>query len=403
MTSRTADEIAFDLMATSEGRIDPYPLYEELRAIGPVRSAELPVWYFTNFEDTRTILRDNHWVKSDGPGSIVAGEELPEFEDDRGARSMLFLNPPDHTRLRGLVSRAFTPRRVQGLHERIETMVDELLDDLEAKGDVNMIDEFAYLLPVRVISEMIGVPLADRDYFRPLTAALVATLEPVFTPEQGAEAQRAAIKFRAYFDDLIQVRREDPKDDLLSGLIEASDGSDALSHDEIISTIILIYAAGFETTTNLIGNGIYNLLRYPDQLAKVRADLDLVPNLVEEVLRFDSPVQLDGRMASEDIEIAGVTVPKGETAITLLGAANRDPSMLDHPDAFDVTRTDIQVMSFASGIHFCLGAWLARMEGRIAFDRLFRRFSSIEASGEAEWKANLTLRGLKSLPVRITV
>ncbi|MDH3755473.1 MAG: cytochrome P450 [Acidimicrobiia bacterium] len=395
------DAVVFELMATPEGRADPYPRYERLRALGRAsRSAEVPVWYLTGFDDCHQVLRDLRFGKGSRLRSIVAGSELPETDDGR-RRSMLFMNPPDHTRLRGLVSRAFTPRRVEQLHDNIVTMVDELLDPLLGAGPVDLMEALAYPLPVRVISELIGVPAADRDRFRSHTAKLVTTLEPVYSQDQQAEAEAAAIEFGEYFSWLIDERRVRPADDLLTGLVQARDGDDALTHDELIATLILIYAAGFETTTNLIGNGIWTLLRHPDQLAHLRRERSLVPNAVEEILRVESPVQIDGREAFETIEVAGTVIPAGESVITLLGAANRDPQKLVDPHVFDITREDVPVLSFASGIHFCLGASLARLEGRVVLDRVLDRFDTITVVEEPTWKANLTLRGLESLLVDV--
>jgi cytochrome P450 len=397
------DAVAHALMATFEGRTDPYPRYEELRAMGPaLRSEQLPVWYLTGFEESRQVLRDNRCGKQQDGRGIVVGNRRREPDETRQV-TMLFMNPPDHTRLRGLVSRAFTPRRIESLHDRVVGMVDELLDEVAAIGEVDLIDTLAYRLPVRVISELIGVPEADRDAFRPLTAALVKTLEPVVSDDDAVAADAAAAEFGVYFTDLIAERRADPADDLLSALIEARDGDDALSHDEMIATLVLLYAAGFETTTNLIGNGAYALLQHPEQLAALRAEPAGMADAVEEMLRFESPVQLDGRRVFEPIEVAGVSIPAGDTVVTLLGAANRDPRQYDRPSAFDVSRRDFPILSFASGIHYCLGASLARMEGRVVFDRLLDRFATIELLATPTWRGSLTLRGLDELRVRVSV
>ncbi len=403
MSERGAvDAVAFALMATVEGRSDPYPLYEKLRSMGPaVRSEQLPVWYLTGFEESRQVLRDNRCGKQQDGRGIVAGNRGRRPGETRQV-TMLFMNPPDHTRLRGLVSRAFTPRRIDSLHDRVLRMVDELLDEVAEAGEVDLIDTLAYRLPVRVISELIGVPEADRDAFRPLTAALVKTLEPIVSDDDAARAEAAAAEFGVYFTDLIAERRAAPADDLLSGLIEARDGDDALSHDEMIATLVLLYAAGFETTTNLIGNGAYALLRHPDQLAALRTAPSGMADAVEEMLRFESPVQLDGRRVFEPIEVAGVPIPAGDTVVTLLGAANRDPRLYDRPSEFDISRRDLPILSFASGIHYCLGASLARMEGRVVFGRLLERFTTIELLSTPTWRGSLTLRGLDELQVSVS-
>ena len=382
---------------------DPYPLLRELRETSPVHELGFAdYWILTRFEDCRAVLRDQRLGKP-GPGDLVPSLMGAPSRDAGGDRSMLFLNPPDHTRIRSLVSRAFTPRHVEQIRASIETMTTELLDDLAASGGGDLMARLAFPLPANVISELVGIPRNDRDWLRPLILDLAATLEP---GRGAAEVERAKVsrdKVRVYLHELIDRRRAEPADDLLSGLIAAADGGDRLSVGEMVMTVILIYGAGFETTTNLIGNMVHTLLRNPEQLARLRADRSLVPGAVEEVLRFEPPVHVDSRYAFEDVEIDGHLVRKGFVVMTLLGAANRDPAVTDDPDRFDVGRSEIPLLSFSSGIHYCLGASLARLEGQVVLAGLLDRFPAWTATEESPpWKPRLTLRGLARLPVALS-
>jgi len=402
----TPEELVFQLMATPEGRADPYPVYREIRERAPVfRGEALSIWYVSGYEDCRSLLRDNRLGKgAPRSGGLFEGSEARVLGDGESTRerSMLFLNPPDHTRLRGLVSRAFTPRRMEAMRHRVSTMVDELLDPIAEAGEADMVEHLSYRLPVQVIGEMIGVPATDHDHMREHIDKLVVTLEPSYTEEQAQAAEASAVVVGEYMNELVASRRSDPADDLMSALIEARDGADQLSDGELVSTVILLYAAGFETTTNLISNGLWLLLSHEDQFSELRADRSLLAGAVEEILRYESPVQLDGRQAFEDVVVGDHTIPAGETAITLLGGANRDPAMIEDPERFDITRTEIPLISFASGIHYCLGANLARMEGQEAIGGLFARFDHMElVDDEPQWKPGLTLRGLARLPVRV--
>jgi cytochrome P450 len=321
----------------------------------------------------------------------------------QGRESMLMLNPPDHTRLRKLVSKAFTPRTVEALRPHIVRLTDDILDRIEAAGDepVDVMAELAFPLPATVIGEMLGVPAADRAQFQSLVRAGTAALEVTLTAEILAAANDAFQIMRTYFLELVNERRSHPQDDLLSQLIAVEEAGDQLTVEELISTAILLFAAGFETTTNLIGNGLRALLAHPDQLARLRSDPVLIASAVDELLRFDSPVQMDGRAVFDEVEIAGHRIAAGETVITLLGAANHDPSHWTAPERLDVGRDEGPPMSFGSGIHYCLGAALARVEGQVVFDRMLQRFPRIEAAGAttARYRASLTLRGLVDLPV----
>jgi cytochrome P450 len=363
------------------------------------------VWFLTRWADCNAVLRDPRLGKGDlnDDRRALFNPGLPPRQQTVMGNSMLFVNPPDHTRLRGLVSRGFTPRRMQDLEAHVGHMADVIVDRMAVEGDVDVMDALAFRLPVQVIGELVGVPPSDRDQFRTLVRASAAALEPGVTAEQVEDAEHAMAIMDDYFRSLIERRRADLEHDLVSALIAARDGEDRLSEDEMVATLILLFAAGFETTTNLIGNGLLCLLRNPDQFARLRAEPDLVGSAVEEMLRFESPVQVDARTAFEPVEIDGHRVGAGETVVTFLGAANRDPAEFVDPERFDVARDPNHPLSFAAGIHYCLGANLARLEGRIVFDRLVRRTADIEWLDDApDWRGTLILRGVNHLHVRIT-
>ncbi len=398
-----SDELLRRIVTDPGAIADPYPLLRELRETSPVhRLGFADYWILTRFEDCRSVLRDQRLGKP-GAGDLVPSLRGAPSRDAGGDRSMLFLNPPDHTRIRSLVSRAFTPRRVEELRASIEAMSRGLLDDLAAGGGGDLMARLAFPLPANVISELVGIPRTERDWLRPLILDLAAMLEPARGATEAERAKASRDMVRAYLKELIARRRAEPADDLLSGLIAAVDGDDRLTESEMVMTVILIYGAGFETTTNLIGNMVHTLLRHPDQLARLRADRSLVPAAVEEVLRYEPPVQVDSRYAFEDVEIAGNVVQKGFVVMTLLGAANRDPAVIEDPDRFDVGRSEIPLLSFSSGIHYCLGASLARLEGQVVLEGLLDRFGTWSALEESPpWKPRLTLRGLARLPVALS-
>jgi cytochrome P450 len=402
------DALLAEILLSEEGRADPYPRYAALREVAPVHRTEaLGVWFVTSYELCRHVLRDGAFGKH--PAGTMPGFGFAEDADrsqymtEFRRASMLFLDPPDHTRLRGLVNREFTPKRVDGLRLGIRRMLTPILDRMAEERVIDVMDVLAFRLPVAVIGELVGVPEADRESFRPLVRASTALIEPGVTGEALDAAAAAQQTMRNYFRALVDEKRRRPGDDLLSALIAVEADGDRLSETELIANVILLFAAGFETTTNLIGNGLWTLLTRPDQLGQARAMSPAeMTGLVEEVLRFESPVQLDARYVQRDTEIGGAQLAAGETVITLLGAANRDPGRFSSPDRVEPPPGDNQPLSFGFGIHHCLGAQLARAEGQEVFTALLERFPNIEArDASPQWRGGITLRGLEHLTVDV--
>ncbi len=393
---------------------DPYAVYAQLRESNPVHRNTLGFWVFTRHADCLTFLRDR---RSSSDGRNIDENTFREFRVTdaplrEGPEAMLaelapflFRDPPDHTRLRGLVQKAFTPRVVEGLRPRLEEICDGLLDVALERGEIDLVADYAYPLPVQIIVEMLGVPVQDHEQFRVWSHALARGLDPDFLLPPEAVQQRlgAILSFVQYFASLIEERRRQPGDDLLTRLIQAEEQGDALTQGELLSTCILLLVAGHETTVNLISGGALALMERPDQLALVRDDPAVVRGAVEEMMRFVCPVQLTGRVALEDMEVGGARVGAGEFSMLLIGSANRDPDAFLDPDTFDVTRTDNNHLGFGFGIHHCLGAPLARLEAQIALPALLRRAPHLERiTDELSYKENIVLRGLETLPVRVS-
>jgi cytochrome P450 len=314
--------------------------------------------------------------------------------------NMLLADPPDHTRLRRLVSRSFTPRQVERLRPAIHRLVEGLLDDAAARGEIEFMTEFALPLPMAVIGELVGVPESDRATLQPAVRAAAKSIEPVQSDEEVEASFEAITTLGEYFEGLLAERRQHPRDDLLSALVQAREHDDRLTDEEIMSTAILLFAAGFETTTNLLGNGLLALLQHPDQLDDWRAHPDIAGTAVEELLRYDSPVQFNMRCALEPADLIGVALERGDRVIVLQGAANRDPIRFARPDELDLRRANNVPLSFGWGIHHCIGAPLARMEGEIAFNALLARFRTIDLMTDSpRWRPGFTLRGLLELPL----
>src|SRR5262245_6742515 len=396
---RPMDDFSFNPMAP-EFVADPYPTYHRLRALDPVHRSPLGFWVLTRYEDVVVALRDARFGK-EALGELVARRQGAESV---GARlSMLDRDPPDHTRLRALVNKAFTSRVVDALRPRVQQIVDELLGRVEGAGRMDLIEDFAYPLPVIVICEMLGVPVEDREHFKSWGLDIARGLDALLLPP-GSDVHRRAGEARkaitAYFRTLIAERRKGPRADLLSALIATEEAGDKLSEEELLATCILLLIAGHETTANLIGNGMLALLRHPDELGRLRQDPGLIQSAVEELLRYDGPVQRTARVPSEDIAIGGHVIPKGELVMPFIGAADRDPAQFPDPDRLDIARADNRHIAFGWGIHFCLGAPLARVEGQIAVNALVQRFPRLAVATDApEFRQSLTLRGLTSLPV----
>ena len=380
---------------------DPYPMYHRLRTDDPVHHSALGFWVLTRYDDVVAALRDPRLAKEAIASFVAArfGAPVPAM-----GLSMLDRDPPDHTRLRGLVSKAFTPRVVEGLRPRIQQIVDGLLDGVTARGSMDLIEEFAYPIPVIVICEMLGVPVEDHERFKGWSLDIARGLDLIWLgpeSEVGRRSVAARQSLAEYFRGLIAQRRAAPRGDLLSGLIAAEEAGDKLNEVELLATCILLLIAGHETTVNLIGNGTLALLRHRDQLQRLQRDPGLTASAIEELLRFDGPVQRTARIPSEDIVIGGRTIAKGEMLMPFIGAADRDPVQFPDPDRLDIGRADNRHIAFGWGIHFCLGAPLARIEGQIAISTLVRRMPKLElATAQPEYRQSLTLRGLKALPMR---
>jgi len=387
----------------AEGFVDdPYPTYRKLREKDPYHYSPLiDALVISRYEDVDAVLRDHRRFSND---QRKGGQTGASNEDTRSelTPSMLSLDPPDHTRLRGLVNRAFTPRQVAKLEEHIRATAHALLDEVAGDDEFDLMTNLATLLPTVVIAEMIGVPTEDRAQFKQWSDHFARVLEPNLSPQEGKLVLETADIFEQYFSKIIAQRRDDMRDDLVSRLIEAEEEGDRLTTDEMQVTLRLLLVAGNETTTNLIGNGMRALLRHPEQLQLLREQPALIPNAVEELLRYDSPVQVDARTVLEDVEIGGKTARARSRMMLLIGGANRDPEEFERPEELDVTRADAGNISFGRGIHHCLGAPLARLEGRIAFEVLLERFDEIQLGSAApRYKPNIVLRGLRRLPIRV--
>jgi cytochrome P450 len=397
-----AEAVFTKLFLTPEGRANPYPLYHRLRQTAPVHRSKMGMWLLSRYDDCWAAMRDPRLGKDYAPQ--IEQRFGPDWRRHpsltAGEHSMLNTTGPEHTRLRKLVTKSFTPRMIENLKPVIERVVNQLLDPVADAGGGNVLEAVGFPLPVTIIGEMLGVPETDRPQFRDLVRDLVAIFEMQPTPTQLASADAAQIMIEAYFLKLIEEKRRRPGDDLLSALVQGAGAADQLSDDELTTLAALLFEAGFETTTNLFGNGLLGLLRQPEQIELLRRDASLFANLPDEFLRYDGTAQLVNRVTEASIEVGGVTIPAGEQVFTLLGAGNHDPARFPNPDQLDVTRTDIQPLSFGGGVHFCLGAALARAEIEITFRTLLQRFDHIELSGEEpRFQDRLTLRGLTALNV----
>jgi cytochrome P450 len=385
---------------------DPYPQYAAMRELAPVYQHPFGFWLLTSYAGVSWLLRAGLSVED---GNVAADSLLRQLREEMygdgapraSARSMLDRDAPDHTRLRRLVSKAFTPRAIEALRPRITELVDGMLDDIAARHRVDLVDALAFPLPFRVIAEMLGTPPADHERIRQLSGTVVRSLEPVADPDLIAAIVAADEELTGIAAEMIAWKRANPAGDLLTALIHAEDGGDMLDDDELVAQTLLLYIAGHETTVNLIAGGTLALLRHPDQLALLREDPALVGNAVEELLRYDSPVQASRRVTLEPVTVAGTTIPAGAFVMASLGSANRDEGFWGPGAAgLDLRRENArQHVSFGAGRHHCLGASLARLEAGIAFERLVTRFPGLALDGDVVWNGRINLRGPAQLPV----
>jgi cytochrome P450 len=384
-------------LAEPEGRADPYPLYEGLRALGPVVAAPDGALVVTGYQDCSALLRDHRLRKA--PERALAAAGYPDWRDRPSLRllftSILALDPPAHTRLRRLVSATFIARRVQRLRPAVEQIVAQACE--QVAGDNDFVACFAFPLPVTVIGELLGIPAADRPMLRDLVRDWAAVLE-ILGPQVVDRADAAASAIGGYLADLAAHRRVRPAGDLISALATAQAG-DQLTQDELVTTAALLLAAGFETTTGLLANGLVALLAHPGQARRLRTEAGLAASAVEELLRYDSPVQLVPRTAPAGLDVAGLTTSEGQRVVAVLGAANRDLEVFSEPDRLILDRAEQPPLSFGGGIHYCLGAPLARLEAQIAFPALLSRFPRLALTGKPVYRDGLVLHGPASLPV----
>ena len=401
-------DATFDLESQPWFADDPYPLYAQMREAGAAHRMNVrdgvTAWIVPRYEDARVLLNDPRLSKDPRNGP-------PEWQNSVGENfgaglgdHLLNADPPKHTRLRRLVSAAFTPRRLEALRPRVQEIADELLDAVVPTGQAELIGDFASLLPITVICELLGLPREDRGQFRAWSLQII-TAGDAGAGEAPRDAMREAfISLYQYFIAIIEKKRQAPQDDLISALIEARDEGDKLNDQELVSMMFVLLLAGFETTMNLIGNGTLALLRNPDQLEALRRDPSLVPSAVEEFLRYDGPVELAlWRFTTEPVEVGGVTIPQGEAVLIALAGADRDPAAFKEPDRLDVAREDNHHVAFGHGIHFCIGANLARLEGKIAFETMLRRLPGLALGVEddaLEWRVTSFVRGLRALPLK---
>ncbi|QDH23191.1 cytochrome P450 family protein [Saccharibacillus brassicae] len=393
-----SNESSKNALFTPEFTQNPYPVYARMREEEPIAKQMFPGgqfgWMITRYEDAVEVLKDNRFIKDMkkiyGPGSQSVF-----------TNNMLFADPPDHRRLRGLVQQAFTPKLIEGMRDHIQQIADTLLDAVEGRDRLELIDDYAFPLPIIVISEILGVPIEDQDKFRTWSNSIIGASNS----QGGDDVHRHMQEFTQYLGDWFEKVRHDPGDDLISQLIVAEESGERLSEQEIYGVVSLLIIAGHETTVNLIGNGVISLLQHPDQLRKLQEQPELIKGAIEEMLRYNGPVEFStSRWAGEDLEFRGHAMKKGDLVVVALDSADRDGAQFDDPDLFDITRERSRHLAFGHGIHMCLGAPLARLEGEIAVNTLLRRFPNIrlrEDAGELEWRPGMIVRGVKEIPLSV--
>jgi len=414
MTTAADFQLLLAEVLAESNRADPYPYYRQLREHGPLALPAAHIVIFSSFADCDAVLKhpasaSDRMKSTLAQRQVAAGEPARPFGlagivDRKGAPVFLFLDPPDHTRLRNLVSKAFLPRVISELETGIAETVQALLDKAEARGGFDAVGDFAYPLAVAVISRLLGVPPEDEEQFGHALSLIGQAVDPLVSltgtaPPNFEARMEAGLWLRSYQRDLIARRRATPGDDLITALIAVEEAGDQLTEEEIVSVCNLLLIAGHESTVSLMAHAILAMLRDPGQWAALRANPALAPRVVEETLRYDAPAQLVGRIAAEDMTIGETVVPKGETMLLLLAAAHRDPAVTERPDEFDPTRRIIRHLGFSRGAHFCLGAPLVRLEASIALAGVTARFPHARLGGPPVYKPNVTLRGMSSLPV----
>lgn len=386
--------------ALHQERYGAYRFMREHAPIYEVPDSPIPIRILFRYRDVAAVLKSPAFVRE----ARNAGRELPFRDETLSIRQilstwMLLRDPPDHTRLRGLVSKAFTPRAVEALQGFVEQTAEHLLDRVEAWGEMDLLREFASPLPVMVIARLLGVPDEDRELFRKWAQLIAAYLGAWSIEDVPPEAPKAALEMAEYMRELLDERRRAPREDLISALLAAEESGNRLTHDEVVGTAIMLLTAGHETTVNLIANGTYALLRNPDQMERLRRSPELMPTAVEELLRYDSPVQMTARHCATPTEIGGVRFERGQAVLLMLGSANRDPEQFVEPDRLDVGRAPNDHLAFGHGAHYCVGAGLARLEGRVAFSALLRRLPGLRLREEPRYVRNVAFRALERLPV----
>ena len=392
-------------------RADPYPFYDELRTHDPVHVSPMGFTVLTRYEDVARALRgaefardiDAHVPPPTDPIRLRRRENFQRrIAEGRASKSILNLDPPDHTRIRRLVTQAFTPSAIERLRPRVQQLVDDVLDRAAERGEMELVDELAFTVPFQVISDLLDVPMDMSDQVRDWSQCLTASLEPTADDATIDASEEAAEHMSAYIREVVDHRRTHLGDDLLSALLQVEEQGDRLSTPELLSFALLLYVAGHETTVNLIGNGTLALLRHRDELRRWAADPTMDAQAIDELLRFDGPVQQTVRVPLEPVRFGDVEVPANTMVMTVLGAANHDPAVFDDPHTLRLDRPNARNhLAFAAGIHYCLGASLAKLEGSVAIGSLIRRFPDLELAGEPHWRDRLTIRGVDRLPLSL--
>ena len=393
----------------AEFQRDPYPTYHRLRIEDPVHRS-FDTWVLTRYADVKAVLRDPRFGADQVPKRIKNKSHYFE-EQQRDLKTLVqmsgkfffYLDPPDHTRLRGLVSKAFSAKVVEHMRPQIHEIVDESINKVRDTGVMDIVVDLSCPLPVIVIARMLGVPAEDSSKLGQWSNEMSRIIDPLMSLEDYDQLNQVAVEFTDYFRDLIVERRKTPKEDLISALIAARDQGDKLSEDELLSVCMVLFVTGEETTVHTIGNGMLALLRHPDQMELLKRNPIIIQSAVEEILRYDSPVQQTARIAMEDVEIGGKTIRAGENVLVSFGAANRDPAQFSKPDQLNLIRDENHHLAFGDSIHYCLGAALARLQGQIAINTLMQRLPDLKLNTDKlEWRKNINIRGLKSLPVSFT-